>query len=83
VKLGARLDPELRPAPCVDCGAPAIICIEIHEGPLYEYACVPCWTKRQAVEKLGVYAGPQSEPDGRNCALCGDNDHQAFECPHR
>ena len=22
----------------------------------------------------------QLEPDGKNCAICGDNDHQAFEC---
>lgn len=22
----------------------------------------------------------QPEPDGRVCAVCGDNDHQAFEC---
>lgn len=24
----------------------------------------------------------QLEPDGRNCAVCGDTDHQAFECHH-
>lgn len=22
----------------------------------------------------------QTEPDGKNCAICSDNDHQAFEC---
>ena len=22
----------------------------------------------------------QLEPDGKNCSICGDNDHQAFEC---
>jgi len=22
----------------------------------------------------------QTKPDGKNCALCGDIDHQAFEC---
>ena len=27
--------------------------------------------------KLGM---EQLEPDGRCCAICGDNDHQAFEC---
>lgn len=25
----------------------------------------------------------QIVPDGKNCAVCGDNDHQAFECHHR
>lgn len=24
----------------------------------------------------------QIEPDGKNCVICGDNDHQAFECRH-
>jgi hypothetical protein len=24
----------------------------------------------------------QLEPDGHNCAICGDTDHQAFECHH-
>jgi len=24
----------------------------------------------------------QLEPNGKNCSLCGDNDHQAFECTH-
>ncbi len=23
----------------------------------------------------------QISPDGLNCAICGDTDHQAFECP--
>lgn len=22
----------------------------------------------------------QTKPDGNNCAICGDTDHQAFEC---
>lgn len=22
----------------------------------------------------------QTKPDGKNCTICGDNDHQAFEC---
>ncbi|NUP08371.1 MAG: hypothetical protein HOW73_20165 [Polyangiaceae bacterium] len=25
-------------------------------------------------------AATQLAPDGRNCAVCGDTDHQAFEC---
>lgn len=24
----------------------------------------------------------QIDPDGNNCAVCGDNDHQAWECHH-
>ncbi len=24
----------------------------------------------------------QTKPDGDNCAICSDNDHQAFECLH-
>lgn len=24
----------------------------------------------------------QLQPDGKNCIICGDNDHQAFECHH-
>lgn len=24
----------------------------------------------------------QTQPDGNNCEICGDNDHQAFECRH-
>lgn len=31
-----------------------------------------------AIEK----AITQLEPDGRGCAICGDSDHQAFECRH-
>jgi len=27
-------------------------------------------------------AKEQLEPDGRNCAVCGDSGHQAFECGH-
>lgn len=24
----------------------------------------------------------QLEPNGRDCAICSDSDHQAWECPH-
>lgn len=24
----------------------------------------------------------QTRPNGKNCFICGDNDHQAFECRH-
>lgn len=33
------------------------------------------------IEKL-QRALTQLEPDGRICAVCHDNDHQAFECSH-
>ncbi len=34
-----------------------------------------------AIVKL-LYGKTQLEPDGRNCVICGDDDHQAFECHH-
>ena len=34
-----------------------------------------------AIEKL-MAAKNQIEPDGNCCAICGDNDHQAWECHH-
>ena len=40
------------------------------------------FTKEQyqvAIERL-QQAMDQLEPDGKNCSVCGDNDHQAFEC---
>lgn len=42
------------------------------------------FTKRnyeEAIENLKA-AMEQLEPDGRNCAICGDSGHQAFECGH-
>jgi hypothetical protein len=35
------------------------------------------YNKAIAVLKL---AKKQLKPDGKNCILCGDTDHQAFEC---
>jgi hypothetical protein len=29
--------------------------------------------------RLGMH---QLEPDGKCCIICGDNDHQAWECHH-
>jgi hypothetical protein len=35
----------------------------------------------QAIKAL-TEAKEQLEPDGRDCAVCGDGGHQAFECGH-
>jgi hypothetical protein len=35
----------------------------------------------EAIESLRS-ARKQLEPDGQNCACCGDGGHQAFECGH-
>lgn len=35
----------------------------------------------KAIENLQL-AVKQLKPDGNNCAVCGDDDHQAFECHH-
>ncbi len=32
--------------------------------------------------KVFNLAKTQLEPDGNCCAVCGDNDHQAWECHH-
>lgn len=42
------------------------------------------FTKRNYEEAIeNLKAGmEQLEPDGRNCTVCGDNGHQAFECGH-
>lgn len=35
----------------------------------------------EAIEAL-MDARNQLEPDGRNCVVCGDSGHQAWECHH-
>lgn len=35
----------------------------------------------KAIEALQL-GRQQLEPDGRNCMICGDGDHQAWECHH-
>ncbi len=42
---------------------------------------IPKKEYREAIEALEL-AMTQLQPDGQNCVLCGDNDHQAWECLH-
>ena len=42
---------------------------------------IPKCEYRDAIKALEL-AMTQLQPDGRCCVLCGDNDHQAFECLH-
>ena len=42
------------------------------------------WTKndyKRGIDNLRL-AAEQLEPDGNCCSICGDNDHQAWECIH-
>lgn len=36
---------------------------------------------QEAITNLNL-AMKQLEPDGKCCSICGDNDHQAWECHH-
>lgn len=42
---------------------------------------IPKHEYREAIEALKL-AMTQLAPDGNNCIICGDNDHQAWECIH-
>jgi hypothetical protein len=57
--------------------------VEIRPGVLYRHENK--WPTAseydEAIEEL-VCARSQLKPDGRNCTVCGDSGHQAFECHH-
>ena len=40
------------------------------------------WQERRTLLTTPAESHNQTKPDGNNCAICGDNDHQAFECHH-
>ena len=42
---------------------------------------IPKREYREAIESLKL-AMTQLQPDGSCCVVCGDNDHQAWECLH-
>ena len=42
---------------------------------------IPKHEYREAIEALKL-AMTQLQPNGNNCVICGDNDHQAWECLH-
>ncbi len=42
---------------------------------------IPKREYREAIDALEL-AMTQLQPDGKCCVICGDNDHQAFECLH-
>lgn len=38
------------------------------------------WGQMVTATLWELCCGDQTKPDGLNCAVCGDTDHQGFEC---